>query len=304
MYAIGEIKDKKLGLDLGRHLSDKGIANRVVFNPDKDNYLLLVYEEKDVPVALDYYRSALGMPKPMKIDPMWEKVMSLPEGRLTLVLIAISVAIFLLSLFPESKDQLAVLFFSNDRAHFMREITQGQIWRLLTPVFLHFGFLHIIFNMLWLRDLGRIFENSKGTTSFLIFFLVTGVASNIAQYLTLGPSFGGMSGVVFGLLGFVWMSKTFNPNSPYGLPKQDVILMSIWFILCTVGVIGNIANLAHAVGLSLGMIYGIYSGSMNFKWNIKKALLYMLLSLAITLGTFGIEYLKFGKKLYFFNFIG
>ena len=97
MYAIGEIKDKKLGLDLGRHLNKKGISNRVVFNPDKDNYLLLVYEEKDVPVALDYYRSTLGMPKPMKIDPMWEKVMSLPEGRLTLAFIAISIVVFIIN---------------------------------------------------------------------------------------------------------------------------------------------------------------------------------------------------------------
>jgi len=304
MFAIGEIKDKKLALDLGAHLTKKGITNRVVFNPDKDNYLLLVYEEKDVPLAFDYYRSALGIPKPIEIDPMWEKVRTLPDGRLTLVLIAISVFIFLLSLFPANQIYLDFLFFSLDKNSFMKEILGGQIWRLWTPAFLHFSFLHVIFNMLWLRDLGRIFENAKGPLVFLLFFLVVGVFSNLGQYLSMGPSFGGMSGVVFGLLGYVWMNKTFNPDSPYGLPKADVILMAIWFVLCTIGVIGNIANLAHAIGLSLGMIYGIYSGSKDYKWDLKKAFLFILLSLVISLATLGVEYLKFGKKLYFFNFFG
>ncbi|RLA64549.1 MAG: hypothetical protein DRQ88_00385 [Epsilonproteobacteria bacterium] len=304
MFAIGEIKDKKLALNLGNHLTKKGVTNRVIFNPDKDNYLLLVLEEKDVPLAMDYYRSTLGIPKPIEIDPMWEKVQTLPMGRLTLTFIIISVFIFILSLIPGGKTYLNDLYFSNDKMAFMKEISQGQYWRLWTPIFLHFSFLHIIFNMLWLKDLGKLFENSKGPVLFFIFVLVTGLLSNFAQYLTLGPSFGGMSGVVFGLLGYVWMNKTFNPNSAFGMPKADVILMAIWFVLCTVGIIGNIANLAHAVGLSAGMTYGIYSGCKDYKWNLTKGFLFISLSLGITLVTFGVEYLKFGKKLYFFNFIG
>lgn len=306
MYTIGEIKDKKLGQKLGQHLASLGIGNRVIFNPDKDNYVLVVNEEKDVPKALDYYRSALGMPKPMTIDPMWEKIKSLPEGKLSLTFIAISALVFLLFYLPGGEVYLNSLFFSVDPTSYMKEISEGQYWRLITPVFLHFGFMHIIFNMLWLRDLGKIFEIQQGALIFFIFFLVTGVLSNIAQYLTLGPKFGGMSGVVFGLLGQIWMNRTFNPDSPYGIPKADVILMSIWFIICTIGLIGNIANLAHAVGLSLGMVYGIYTGSRDFKGpiNTGKATLFIFISMAITLLTFGVEYLKFGKKLYFFNFVG
>ena len=83
-------------------------------------------------------------------------------GALTFVLIVICVIVFILSGWGYEHGKIMGLFivdFSGyvvDRS--LPEIRRGEIWRLITPVFIHFGPLHIIFNMLWLRDLGSMIE--------------------------------------------------------------------------------------------------------------------------------------------------
>jgi GlpG protein len=136
------------------------------------------------------------------------------------------------------------------------EIHHGQIWRLFTPMFLHFGFLHIFFNMLWLRDLGSMIEARKSSWMLLLLVLVIAGTSNLAQYLVSGPTFGGMSGVVYGLLGYIWMQGRFNPASKLSLEPQTVFLMILWFFACLFGLVGNVANTVHAVGLVVGIAWG------------------------------------------------
>jgi GlpG protein len=136
------------------------------------------------------------------------------------------------------------------------EICDGQVWRLLTPIFLHFSLLHILFNMLWLRDLGSLIEYRAGTLRLLMLVVVIGVASNFGQYLVSGPMFGGMSGVVYGLFGYIWMRGKFDPSSGFFLTDQAIMIMVGWFVLCLVGIIPGVANAAHGVGLVLGMGFG------------------------------------------------
>jgi GlpG protein len=138
----------------------------------------------------------------------------------------------------------------------LAEIRHGQIWRLFTPMFLHFSVLHIFFNMLWLRDLGSMIEARRSSWRLLLLVLVLAGTSNLAQYWWDGPQFGGMSGVVYGLLGYVWMQGKFNPASRLALQPQTVTLMIVWFLLCFTGLVGNIANTAHAVGFGVGIAWG------------------------------------------------
>ena len=69
-----------------------------------------------------------------------------------------------------------------------------------------------------------------------------------------------MSGVVYGLLSYIWIQGKFNPRSGLWLDQTTTIMMLIWFALCWSGFVGNIANMAHTVGLISGVLIGlIYS---------------------------------------------
>ena len=145
------------------------------------------------------------------------------------------------------------------------EIQQGQVWRLVTPIFIHaslmarFGLLHLLFNMMWLKDLGKMLENAQNGRAMLWKVLVLAVLSNLGQYFMSGPSFGGMSGVVFGLLGYCWVRGKFDLTSGMYVPNQTASFMIVWFFLCLFGVIPGVANVAHAVGLLTGVAWGYLS---------------------------------------------
>ena len=111
--------------------------------------------------------------------------------------------------------------------------------------------------MMWLWDLGRALELLRGRAFYVCFVVVTGAAANLAQYAITGqPLFGGMSGVVYALLGYFWMQGRFNPRMGFTLHQSTVIMMIAWFVLCWAGVLGPIANWAHSVGLALGVAWG------------------------------------------------
>ena len=142
------------------------------------------------------------------------------------------------------------------------EIKQGEIWRLFSPAFIHFGFLHIIFNMMWLHRLGGEFEGRLGTGWFVVFLLVTATISNLAQYgISLpplfqhGPTFGGMSGVVYGLAGHAWIRGRQDPRSGIELDESTFTFLMIWFFLCFLPFM-PIANTAHTFGLLVGLAWG------------------------------------------------
>ena len=143
------------------------------------------------------------------------------------------------------------------------EVCRGEIWRLVTPIFLHFGFVHVAFNMLWLMELGLKVERAHGPWITLVMILVLGITSNLAQSFVSGPRFGGMSGVVYGLLGYVWLRSKYDPTSGLHLRKAIVIMMIIWYVLGVTGLFCRMANTAHGVGLAIGMFWGYASAKLR-----------------------------------------
>jgi GlpG protein len=137
------------------------------------------------------------------------------------------------------------------------QIAAGEVWRLFTPILLHFSLLHLVFNLLWLYDLGGQIEQVKGRLALLLLVLGSAALSNAAQNLTNGPNFGGMSGVNYALFGFIWMRQRFRPLEGLGLGPNTVPLMLGWLVVCMAGWVGSVANTAHFVGLAVGVASGL-----------------------------------------------
>lgn len=129
-------------------------------------------------------------------------------------------------------------------------------WRLFTPMLLHFSVLHIAFNLMWWLDLGGNVEKRQGSGRLLSVTLLVAAVSNTAQFLVTGPEFGGLSGVVYGLLGYVWVQGRLRPASGLFLPNNVLFIMLAWLLLCWTGLLGPVANHAHLAGLLAGAALG------------------------------------------------
>ena len=145
-------------------------------------------------------------------------------------------------------------------------LASGQWWRLFTPMLIHFGFLHIAMNGMWFWELGRRIELRQGSINLIGLSLLFSLVSNFAQYLFGGPSlFGGLSGVLYGLLGHIWIYQLMAPNPMYNLPRGVLVMMLVWLALCMSGLVsmigfGQIANAAHVGGLVIGCLTGLLGG--------------------------------------------
>ena len=181
-------------------------------------------------------------------------------GPITFLLILASVTIGVLSRLGEDQEFLKPLFLK------LPLVWHGEVWRLITPILIHFGSLHLLFNMLWLFDLGCMIEGRQGMLRLLLLVVVIGVLSNVGQYLFAKDwHFGGMSGVVYGLFGYCWLRGKYDPASGLGVHPQNVVMMIAWFFLCVFGFIPHVANTAHGVGLGLGMAWGALSSLPWFR---------------------------------------
>lgn len=180
----------------------------------------------------------------------------------TLFLIVTSVLLTAVANMPATVGFVRKLYFSEFMGRSFPEILNGQVWRVVTPIFLHGGVLHLLFNMMWLYQLGGTIERLE--RPWYLALLVFGLAAlcNTAQYLVSGPAFIGMSGVVYGLLGYVWLMSMYQPRGQYFISQGTVTFMMIWLVVCLVGIIPNVANTQHVAGMVLGSAWGFIRAKM------------------------------------------
>jgi GlpG protein len=181
-------------------------------------------------------------------------------GPLTFAMLIASVAIFTWSKFGGNFEPVRALFISETLGEVvdksLPEVRHGEIWRLVTPIFIHMSIWHIVFNMSALIDFGSMVEGRQSSWHLLVLTVVIGALSNLAQFYYSGPSFGGMSGVIYGLFGYIWIRGKLDPGSGLYLHRFTVIYAMVWFFLCLLNVIGHVANAAHMAGLVIGMLWG------------------------------------------------
>lgn len=188
------------------------------------------------------------------------------------VLIAASVLVFMLSGMTMNTNNryVRMLMYGDPAANIQAasgdsfaDIKQGQVWRLVTPIFLHGSWMHLVFNMYMLYYLGGQMENRRGWWRLMLFVLVTAIFSNTAEVLINATSnevacpvcFGGMSGVDYALFGYVWMRARYDSGSGFYISQFTIILLIAWFFIGFTGWM-PIANAAHAGGLFLGVVIG------------------------------------------------
>lgn len=189
----------------------------------------------------------------------------------TLALIGISALVYLLVSHFRLDELARALLISQYTQPALPEIRAGQLWRLITPIFLHFGIFHVVFNLLWIWEFGRIIEARYGTSILLGVGLIIAVVSNLGQYYVDGPNFGGMSGLVYGYFGFVWINGRFNPDFSFRINPAIVNLLLGWFVVGWSGILSffnlHIANTAHTAGLLSGIalaFFGIVFSRLYF----------------------------------------
>lgn len=133
-----------------------------------------------------------------------------------------------------------------------------ELWRLITPVFLHFDTMHLVFNMVLLWVFGRQLELYEKPSTLLVLLLLFAIIPNVAQNLLVGIRFGGMSGLVYAVLGYCWLWNRIGSQPVFAFPNAMMGLMVAWLLLGFTDILTWVglpamANMAHLGGLVTGL---------------------------------------------------
>lgn len=143
-------------------------------------------------------------------------------------------------------------------------IAEGQIWRLVSPIFVHHGLLHLLFNLYWFVQLGSLIEARRSSAILAGLIVISAILSNFAQFIMTGPAFGGISGVVYALFGYLWLRGRTDPRHAV-LDPGIIRFMLFWLVLSIVlssAGLMPIANGAHVGGLAVGAAWGWLSAKL------------------------------------------
>lgn len=173
-------------------------------------------------------------------------------GWVTLTVFSLCWLVFIASVLGLARPAFQLL-------HFYPELTLDAFLesplRLLGPALFHFSWLHIVFNTMWWWQLGGSVERILGKGALINLFLVTALFSNLGQFIVTGPNFGGLSGVVYGLVGYVWWYGWLAPEKGLMISKPIIGFLLFWLVLGYVDVLPvNMANTAHLLGLVSGCL--------------------------------------------------
>lgn len=278
--------------DLDAFLTDNGISHR--FTEEVTEQWLWLASEVDRPVVEEFLSrwqsgEQLGgnelLPEARSASRNTQFTTAVVLARLaaapvtTLTIVCGVIGLLLIKLPFEFTSPVlnALLFFPVDatgRAFLYLSISDvlasGELWRLITPIFIHFSYLHILFNGLWLWVFGEKIEHECGSLTMATAVFTTGLTGNMLQAWVIEPSFfGGLSGVVYGLLGFIWIWQLRVPSANLRIPNAMIIVMIAFLALGYTGILnvfssGKVANAAHLGGLLAGM--GL--GGILSQWHI------------------------------------
>lgn len=268
---ILSLKDQRLAHTFVDYMATKGVELRVELDQAGNSHLFLLDEDNPDKLALVKHEVTLFIANPYDkrySDALWQsnlkkgtkkKVSSFPAnyrllpgliigGPVTLSITACCIGVYVLLLFLGSRAILAYLGFPIS-ADF-----NSQVWRFITPIFIHFSLLHILFNLTWWWYLGGMVEKQRGKFKLIEITFIAGLLSNYAQFIMSGPYFGGLSGIAYALMGYVWLYGERVRSSGLRLERIVVGIAVVWLCAGYVGILETMANTAHLVGLIVGLL--------------------------------------------------
>ena len=192
-------------------------------------------------------------PPPEPVQPR-----AVPRTLVVWVITAINVAVFLaLELSGGSTNTDTLIQFG---AKFNPLIARGEYWRLVAPIFIHIGLMHLAFNSIALLSFGRLAEMVYGHWRFLAIYLVSGIAGVAFSYFFSRGLSAGASGAIFGIAGaltvFYAVNRKKGPSAAQGQLGSMVVLLGINAVF---GITNpTIDNWAHAGGLIAGIALGVW----------------------------------------------
>jgi len=175
----------------------------------------------------------------------------------TYSVIAICTLIFLLFFGAQGGNQQTL---SDVLAPANFQIWHGAVWGLVTSAFVHVAFWHLLFNMMWAHDFGRVLEPEMGGARYLSFIVTTAAVASGWQLLVSGQTGIGYSGVVYAMFGYLLARRASHPAYAAILTPRTTQWMLGWLVLCfvlTLAKVWSVANAAHVGGLAAGYVAGL-----------------------------------------------
>lgn len=181
-------------------------------------------------------------------------------------LIAINLVVYLLTLIPGFGRNLLYMGMSVNAL-----IAQGEWWRIITSMFLHLGFTHVLFNMFSLFLFGPELEKIAGKMRFLTIYFLAGIFGIAASFLIEDPTYTsvGASGAIYGMFG-AFAALVYYTRHLFPQLKQIILPLIVVSVIMTF-LMPNINITAHLGGLITGFILGfVYFNPKNMvRWREK-----------------------------------
>lgn len=169
-------------------------------------------------------------------------------GPFTLLLMAACILVFIIMNVVGDQPVMIALAWPYGPA------VQYDVWRYFTHALMHFSVLHILFNLLWWWYLGGAVEKRLGSGKLIVITLISALLSGYVQHKFSGPWFGGLSGVVYALMGYAWLRGERDPESGIYMQRGLITFALVWLIAGWFDLFGmSIANGAHVTGLAVGL---------------------------------------------------
>lgn len=206
-------------------------------NPDAPQYQDASWQRADTATASRFHYPAFSYLQALKVG----------AGPFTLAIMLVCVLVYAAGWLVGEPTVFSWLGFARTPEQYW------QLWRLFTHAFLHFSLLHISFNLLWWWDLGGPLEKKLGSGKLVQLFMFSALLSGVGQAWVSGVYFGGLSGVVYALVGYLWVSGERAPERGVSIPRPLVAFMLVWLVLGWFNLFGlSVANTAHIIGLLSG----------------------------------------------------